>query len=58
MQRKIRITGAGQDGGIHVATITSFDSTNNTVNITPPPKTTVNNAVTIDLVDAVATNIR
>ena len=52
MQPKIRIAGAGLDGGIHIATITSFDSTNNTVNISPPPKTTVTNAVTtVDLVD-------
>ncbi len=55
MQPKIRITGAGQDGGVHVATITSFNSGNGTVNISPPPKTTVNNATTtIDLVDQIA----
>ena len=55
MQPKIRIAGAGQDGGVHVATVTSFDSTNNTVNINPPPKTTVNNAnTTIDLVDQIS----
>ena len=55
MQPKIRIAGAGLDGAVHVATVTSFDSTNNTVNIAPPPKTTVNNAnTTIDLVDQIA----
>ena len=55
MAPKIRIAGAGLDGGVHTATITSFDSTNNTVNIAPPPKTSVNNAsTTIDLVDQVS----
>ena len=54
MQPKIRIAGAGQDGGVHTATITSFDSSAGTVEITPPPKTTVNNAATtVDLVDQV-----
>ena len=52
MQPKIRIANAGDNGGTHVATITSFDSSAGTVEITPPPVTTVNNAAkTIDLVD-------
>jgi len=54
MQPKIRIANAGKNNGTHVATITSFDSSNGTVQITPPPEVSVNNATaTIDLVDEV-----
>ena len=54
MQPKIRIAGAGLNGGELVSEVVRYNA-NNTVEISPPVKTTVNNATArIDLVDKVA----